>query len=340
MSKTQRIYRLKHGQGFSYKDANGQPVKDKSVVSFVKSLVIPPAWDRVEINPNPKAKIHATGYDEAGRKQYIYNQEWRARRDRAKFDRILAFANALPMMREITGEHLRHRRLDRQKVMAAMVRLIDMAYFRVGNERYAKENQTFGLSTMRSRHLKVEGDKLIFHYVGKSHKEHVTEVVDPTLARIVNQLDHLPGYEIFKYYNEAGELVDVRSDDLNAYIKEIMGYDFSAKDFRTWAATLIAAVALSDADDATICSPTQAKRNVSQAVKMVSEKLGNTPAIARASYIDPRVIDHYLSGYTIKNYLRRIKHYLDQHELLAHEEICVLRLLQKKLRRRQTKIAA
>jgi DNA topoisomerase I len=340
MPKSKRIYRHKQGRGFSYKDGNGQPVQDKQISAFIESLVIPPAWEKVEINPNPKAKIHATGYDEAGRKQYAYNQEWRAKRDREKFDRIIAFANALPMMRKITGDHLRHRSLDRQKVMAAMVRLIDMAYFRVGNERYAKENQTFGLSTMRSRHLKIEGNKLIFHYVGKSHKEHVTEVVDPTLARIVRELDHLPGYEIFKYYNDAGRLVDVSSDDLNAYIKEVMGYDFSAKDFRTWAATLIAAVALSDVDDTRVCSATQAKRNVTQAVKIVSEKLGNTPAIARASYIDPRVIDHYLSGYTIKNYLRRIKHYLDQHELLAQEEICVLKLLQKRLRRQGAKETA
>lgn len=333
MPRANRIYRLRSGSGFKYQDGFGKPVTDQTTKEFVESLVIPPAWERVEIDPRPGAKIHATGYDDAGRKQYIYNQKWRERRDREKFDRILAFANALPMMRKVTADHLRHQELDRQKVLACMTRLIDLAYFRVGNEKYAKENHTFGLSTMRSRHLKIEGDKLIFHYIGKEHKEHTQEVENSTLAKVVRELDHLPGYHIFKYYNQDGQLVDVTSDDLNAYIKEVMGYDFSAKDFRTWAGTLIAAVAL--AECGTDCTKTQAKLNVREAIGKVSEHLGNTPAIAKASYVDPRIIEHYLSGETIRSYLGRIDRYLKEEELLGAAEVSVLKLLKKRLKNKQ-----
>jgi DNA topoisomerase I len=333
MPKANRIYRVKTPNGFKFQDGFGRPITDQETLDFINGLVIPPAWERVEINPLPGAKIHATGYDAAGRKQYIYSQKWREKRDKEKFDRILAFANALPMMRRITAQHLRHRKLDREKVLACMTRLIDMAYFRVGNERYAKENHTFGLSTMRSRHLKIEGDKLIFHFVGKSHKEHIQEIENHALAKIVRELDHLPGYEIFKYYNDDGELVDVTSEDLNNYIKEIMGYDFSAKDFRTWAGTLIAAVAL--AECGTDCTKTQAKKNIKDAIEKVSQLLGNTPAIAKASYIDPRVIEHYLDGQTIQSYLGRIDRTMKEEDLLGAAEVSVLKLLKRRLRAKQ-----
>jgi DNA topoisomerase-1 len=260
---------------------------------------------------------------------------FREERELAKFDRLLEFAEKLPEMRRITGQHLRRRKLDRQKVLAAMVRLIDSAYFRVGNDQYAKENQTYGLTTMRSKHLTVDGDRLIFDYTGKSGKEHHQEIVDARLTKIVSELDELPGYEIFKYFDDSGKLIDVKSDDLNAYIKEIMGEDFSAKDFRTWAGTLIAAVALAEAEKCE--TPTALKRSVTTAVKHVSEHLGNTPAIARASYIDPRVIDHYLSGVTIKSYLRQIKRLLEnpENEHFSREEIAVLKLLRRRLTKKK-----
>jgi DNA topoisomerase-1 len=225
---------------------------------------------------------------------------------------------------------LRHRKLDRNKVLACMTRLIDQAYFRVGSERYARENQTFGLATMRSRHLTVKGDTLIFEYVGKSHKVNHREVEDPTLAKIVSQLDDLPGYEIFKYYDEQGELVAVTSDDLNAYIKEIMGQDFSAKDFRTWAGTLIAAVALAEAEK--VDSKAAQKRTVTAAIAEVAERLGNTPAIAKASYVDPRIVNHYLKGHTIAGYLTQIEHELGSTSDMSLEEYAVLQLLQHRLR--------
>jgi DNA topoisomerase I len=330
--KTNVIYRTGQPGKFTYRDSSGRTISNPDTLEYIRKLVIPPAWSDVEISANPGRKVLATGFDSAGRRQYIYNPVYRERREREKFDRLIAFANALPMMRQVTGRHLRQRKLTREKVLACMVRLIDQAYFRVGSERYAEENHTFGIATLRSRHLTIRGDKMIFEYRGKKGVEQHQEVRDEELSRVVSQLDHLPGYEIFKYYNEHGQLVDVKSGDLNAYIKEVMGYDFSAKDFRTWAGTLIAAVALSEVE--ANLPPSKAKRQVSAAVKHVAEHLGNTPAIARASYIDPRIIDLYLGGHTIKSYLSRVKQYLRQPdaEHFSPEELAVLKLLHRRLK--------
>ena len=320
------------GKGFYYLDEAGGRIQNKEETTRINKLAIPPAWRDVKIAESPRAKVQATGYDAAGRKQYIYHAGFRERQERRKFDRLLAFANALPMMRKVTGEHLRAQGLGREKVLACMVRLIDQAYFRVGNEQYAKENNTYGLTTLRSRHLTVNGNKLIFDYEGKSHQEQHREVTDTRLGRIVRELDDLPGYEIFEYFNDDGELVKVSSQDLNAYIKEIMGADFSAKDFRTWAGTLIAAVALAEAERHD--SEAKLRREVATAIKHVAKMLGNTPAIARASYVDPRVIDHYLNGSTIKWYLQRIKTAIgEDEEHFSSEERAVLKLLQRRLRK-------
>lgn len=328
------ISRLGASRPFRYVGPRGEEV-DEETARRIDSLGIPPAWTGVQIAQNPRAKLQATGFDAAGRKQYLYHPAYREERERAKFDRLLEFAARLPQMRRVTSQHLRRRGLGREKVLAAMVRLIDTAYFRVGNDRYARENQSYGLTTMRSKHLTVEGDTLVFDYRGKSGKVHHQEIVDARLAKIVAEVDSLPGYEIFKYYDADGRLVDVKSDDLNAYIKEVMDGDFSAKDFRTWAGTLIAAVALAEADKAD--TPTALKRNVTAAVRHVAEHLGNTPAIARASYIDPRVIDHYLSGVTIRNYLRQISRLLGQpeNEHFSPEEIAVLKLLRRRLAKKR-----
>ncbi len=330
---SRQLQRKAAGKGFYYLDAMGQPVKDRDILERIQALAIPPAWKDVAIAASARAKVQVTGYDAAGRKQYIYNAGYRARQERKKFDRLLAFANALPMMRQVTSEHLRATGLGREKVLACMVRLIDQAYFRVGNTQYAKENNTYGLTTMRSRHLTLDGTTMIFDYEGKSHQDQHREVTDARLAKIVGELDDLPGYEIFKYYDEAGQLVDVSSQDFNAYIKQIMGADFSAKDFRTWAGTLIAAVALAEAKQKT--SETQAKKEVTKAIKHVATKLGNTPAIARASYVDPRIIDHYLNGSTIKWYLQRISGLLHEadKEHFSYEEVAVLKLLQRRFRK-------
>jgi DNA topoisomerase-1 len=321
--------RLRRGRGFSYVDGQGQTVKDAALRKWFASLAIPPAWNEVEISASRRAKLLVTGRDQAGRKQYIYHPSYRRRREAAKFDRLIAFAQQLETMRRVTGQHLRRRKLNREKVLACMVRLLDLAYFRPGSPRYVRENDSYGLTTMRSRHLTIEGDELIFRYRGKAGKEQVRQVEDRRLARVVAELDDLPGYHIFKYLDQDGKRVAVSSDDLNAYIREIMGEDFSAKDFRTWAGTLIAAVALDELGLAG--DPQTADRNVRRAVERVAGKLGNTPTIARASYIDPRVIEQYLDGRTTSYFRKQVEQELKKTGDLSLEEIGLLYLLKERL---------
>ncbi len=239
-------YRKRSGKGFRYIDEQGNKVTDKSLIAYFKSLVIPPAWENVRIDTSPRAKIQATGYDAKERKQYIYNTKFRMRQDERKFDRIIRFAGKLESMRRTTGQHLRRRKLNREKVLAAMLRLLDTAFFRPGNDRYARKNGSYGLTTLRSRHLEIKGDEMIFSFVGKSGKKHEKHIVDARLAKIVRELDDLPGYEIFKFIDEENNIQDVKSSHLNDYIHEVMGEEFSAKDFRTWAGTVIAAIALDE----------------------------------------------------------------------------------------------
>ncbi|HET8551682.1 MAG TPA: DNA topoisomerase IB [Gammaproteobacteria bacterium] len=316
------ITRRRCGKGFTY-CADGETIRDRAMRRWIASLAIPPAWTDVEIDPDKEAKIHATGRDAAGRKQYIYNPAWRETRDHEKYDRIIRFAQKLTTMRRITGQHLARHDNSREKVLACMVRLIDTAYFRPGNAAYAKENESYGLTTLRSKHLSIEGDELIFRYVGKSGQAQEKHIEDKRLARIVAELDHIPGREIFKYFDEHGNKVIVVSDDLNAYIHEIMGEDFSAKDFRTWAGTSLAALAL----DAFGVAETkkQAEANVRKAIRAVATRLGNTPAIARGSYIDPRVIDCYLNGCTLRDFMNGVE---PGEAITSPAERAVLKLLQ------------
>ncbi|HET7587917.1 MAG TPA: DNA topoisomerase IB [Gammaproteobacteria bacterium] len=323
-----KITRHRWGTGFSYRRENGDTVRDRKLRHWCASLAIPPAWTEVEIDLDRDAKVHATGRDAAGRKQYIYNSEWRESREQAKYDRIIRFAQRLSAMRRITGQHLRRHDNSREKVLACMVRLIDTAYFRPGNAHYAAENESYGLTTIRSKHLTIEGDELIFRYTGKSGKLQEKHVEDRRLARIVAELDHIPGREIFKYFDSDGNKVDVVSDDLNAYIHEIMGEDFSAKDFRTWAGTSLAALALDAlgvADDVK-----QAEANIREAVRSVAQRLGNTPAIAKASYIDPRVTECYLDGRTLQYFREAVKEELEE-GMISPTERAVLKLLQSRL---------
>ncbi len=324
-------YRKKHGNGFRYLDKTKQTVKDETLKNWFKSLVIPPAWTDVEINSKKSAKILVTGRDEKDRKQYIYNPKYRKQRDQEKFDRILDFANQLQHMRRVTGQHLRKRTLGREKVLACMVRLLEAAYFRPGNDHYAKENESYGLTTMRSKHLQITGDELIFNYIGKSGKEQERHVVDKKLARIVQEIDDLPGYEIFKFIDENGEKQDVKSEHLNAYIREVMGEEFSAKDFRTWAGTVIAAIALDEIGALEEKDQKSLDKNIRNAVVKVSERLGNTPSVARSSYIDPRVIDQYIDGKTINYFQNEVKRLLKKNENLSQEELGVLCMLKRKL---------
>jgi len=324
-------YRKKHGRGFRYVDSANNTIKDKALKDWFKSLVIPPAWTDVEIDSKKIAKILATGRDDKNRKQYIYNPKYREKQDQEKFDRILKFADNLERMRRVTGQHLRKRKLAKEKVLACMVRLLEAAYFRPGSDYYSKENSTYGLTTMRSKHLQIDGDELVFHYIGKSGKEQERHIVDEKLAKIVQEIDDLPGYEIFKFIDEDGSKQDVKNDHLNDYIREVMGEEFSAKDFRTWAGTVIAAMALDEIGFSKKQDQKELDSNIRDAVIKVSERLGNTPSVARSSYIDPRVIDEYIDGKTINYFQKEISRLLKVNENLSREEIGVLCMLKKKL---------
>ncbi|MFC0268981.1 DNA topoisomerase IB [Kushneria aurantia] len=329
ISDTRCVTRHPCGRGFTYRDEQGQTLKDRHWREWIRGLAIPPAWREVEITLDPQARIHATGRDSAGRKQYIYNRDWRERREQQKFDRIVDFAARLSTMRRVTGQHLAREGMPREKVLACMVRLLDTAYFRPGSDSYREQNDSFGLTTMRSRHLTIEGDELIFDYRGKSGQQQHKMVEDERLATVVAELDDIPGYEIFKYYDDDGHKVRVNSDDLNDYIHEVMGERFSAKDFRTWAGTSIAALAL-DELGAGDCERT-IQKHIKSAVERVATTLGNTPSIARASYIDPRVIECYMAGHLLRHFLEQIEEALEDEALSAPEERAVLKLLQSRL---------
>jgi DNA topoisomerase-1 len=326
--------RRRHGKGWRYLDTDGRPVTDPKLRARFESLVIPPAWTDVWICKSSRGHLQATGTDDAGRRQYLYHPKWHEQRQVEKYERILRFADGLPNLRRVTAGHLRRRRLDREKAMAAAVRLLDRTNIRLGGESYAKQHGTYGLATLRSKHLDVDGDTLVLDFNGKGGINHHAEVTDARLARVVAEMDELPGYEVFKYLDEHGEVVDVRSGDVNAYIKEVMGEDFSAKDFRTWAGTVAAAVALSEVGP--IEGATARQRAVSRVCKVAAELLGNTPAVSRASYIDPRVIDHFLDGTTIASIVSEVESRMTS-SAGGHsaEELAVLALLRRGLEDRR-----
>ncbi|MCM2129386.1 DNA topoisomerase IB [Larsenimonas rhizosphaerae] len=323
------VYRHPHGRGFTYRTAQGRTFSHRKWRQWIKDLAIPPAWTEVEITLDEDARVLASGRDDAGRKQYIYSDSWREAQDRRKFDRITRFAETLETMRRVTGQHLILEGMPRDKVMACMVRLIDAAYFRPGSERYSQENDSYGLTTMRSRHLTIEGDELIFDYQGKSGQQQHRVVEDERLAEVVAQLDEIPGYEIFKYYDDDGRKVRVDSQDLNDYIHDIMGEDFSAKDFRTWAGTSLAALALDELGPGE--NERASQKNVVEVVKRVAQRLGNTPSIARASYIDPRVVESYLDGRTLSHFRALVTQELKTNTLIGPDEQAVLVLLKSRL---------
>ncbi len=300
------IVRRRSGRGFSYADADGGKVTDADLLARITALAIPPAWTDVWICPAPNGHIQAVGTDAAGRRQYRYHDTWRQRRDIAKFDRVVAFARALPDLRAQVEEHLARPDLDHERVLACAVRLLDLGFFRIGGEGYASANQTFGLATMQKRHVSVDGDVVRFDYIAKSGKRRVQSLADPAVIDVVTALKRrrAGGHELLAY-RRAGRWVDVKSGDINAYLKEISGGTYSAKDFRTWSATVLAAVALAVSTDAAT-SDTARRRAVTRAVTEVAHYLGNTPAVCRASYVDPRVVDRYLAGTTIAHALESL----------------------------------
>ena len=284
-------------------DATGSRVGDPYVLRRIRDLAIPPAWRDVWICPHPNGHLQAVGVDEAGRKQYLYHPQWRARRDQEKFDRMVEFARSLPAVRRLTGEHLTEKELSRERVLACAVRLLDRGFFRIGGESYAETNETYGLATMRREHVNLNGAELVFEYIAKGGKDRLQSVVDPAVAEVVRVLkrrrSNPPELLAFK----SGRVwYDVKSADINLYLKEVSGGDYTAKDFRTWHGTVLAAVGLAVSVPA-VTSLTGRKRAVARAVQEVSHYLGNTPAVCRASYIDPRVIDRYHAGVTIAGVL-------------------------------------
>ncbi len=320
-------------RGFFYRyPGTGETVREERVLTRIENLKVPPAWEEARIARSPSAKVQAIGYDSAGRLQYLYHPRYRERKEREKFARILRFSDALPEMRRITSNHLRRKYLDREKVLAAMTRLMNAAYFRVGEERYARKHRTYGIATLRRKHLTIEGDTLIFEHTGKWGQQQRKVVTDARLRRVVEECVALPGYEVFKYREVSGEIRDVKARDLNAYVKDVMGEEFTPKDFRTWAGTLVAAVKLAELGITEDLE--QAEKNVLAAVDDVAHRLGNTRDIARASYISPRIIDHYMEGSVIAYYGEKIEEVIAaEQEDLTEGEKALLELLNKKLRR-------
>ena len=323
------IRRLKSGNGFRYVGANGRAIRDRKTLERIRKLAIPPAWTDVWICPDANGHIQAVGRDQRKRKQYRYHAHYRAERDDVKFERIVAFAKALPRIRRTVARDLSARGLSRRKVLAAVLRLLETSLIRVGNDEYAKQNGSFGLTTLQDRHASTGSDLIRFCFRGKSGKPHEIDVRDRRLARIVKQCQDLPGQELFQYLDEDGNVRDVRSNDVNEYMREVAGDEFSAKDFRTWAGTVLAAMALREFE--AFDSQASAKRNVMSAIRRVAEKLGNTPAVCRKCYVHPRVIDAYLQGTMLDAMRRRTAGAMKRIKDLEPEEAAVLALLQRRL---------
>jgi DNA topoisomerase IB len=294
------IRRRKRGKGFEYLDNDGNRITEPSVLERIRELAIPPAWEDVWICPWPFGHIQATGSDAAGRKQYRYHDLWRERRDREKFDSMVEFAEVLPKLRRKAAKDLKRTEMDRRRVLACAVRLLDRGFFRIGSEDYAEENDTYGIATMQKRHVSVDDDVVSFDYESKGGQQRRQLIVDPEVAAIAKTLNsRRGGGDEFLAFKEGRRWVDVKSSDINDYVKETIGGEFSAKDFRTWGGTVVAAIALAVSGQAATGSKTARKRAKTRAVKETARYLGNTPAVARASYIDPRVFDRFDGGLTI-----------------------------------------
>jgi DNA topoisomerase-1 len=288
------ITRRRVGKGFSYRTPQGGPLRDAATLRRIRALAIPPAWTQVWICPHPEGHIQATGRDARGRKQYRYHARWRQVRDAAKYDHLLDFARALPAIRTRIEADMARPGLPREKVLATVVHLLETTLIRVGNDDYARQNDSFGLTTLQDRHVRIEGSELRFAFKGKAGKVWRLGLRDRRVARIVRACQDLPGQELFQYADDAGETRDVTSADVNAYLREITGRDVTAKDFRTWAGTVLAAIALREFER--VDSRAAAQRNIRRAIERVSARLGNTPTICRRCYVHPAVLDGYLDG--------------------------------------------
>ena len=319
------ISRRRNGAAFQYIDPSGKVIRDPEELQRIKSLAIPPAWREVWICPIRNGHLQATGRDAKGRKQHRYHPRWREVRDENNYGRILAFAKALPLIRQRVDNDLRRPGLPRDKVLATVVRLLETSHIRVGNEEYARQNKSFGLATLRNRHVNVSGSTISFEFRGKSGVEHALDINDRRLAKIIKRCQDLPGYELFQYIDDDGERRTIDSTDVNEYIRQIAGEEFSTKDFRTWAGTVLAARALQEFQSA--ASDAESKRNIVQAIESVAKKLGNTKAVCRKCYIHPAVIQSYTDGTLLRALRRRLKKEIHDSHDLEPEEAAVLRLL-------------
>ncbi len=334
------ISRTQEGDQFKYLKHNGQAVEDPAELERIKKLGIPPAYTNVWISPIANGHLQATGRDAKNRKQYRYHARWREVRDENKYGRMLTFGEALPALREQVERDLKRPGLNREKVLAAVVRLLETTLIRVGNEEYAKTNKSFGLTTMRDRHVAIEGATVRFKFKGKSGVKHDITLNDRRVANIVKRCRDIPGQELFQYMDDDNQHQTIDSADVNNYLREISGQDFTAKDFRTWFGTVVAAKALSELEKGD--TATQQKKNISQAIEAASQRLGNTPTICRKCYVHPAILEAYQEGFTIDDY--RVSVDEDTPEKLeieeqatkpksglAPDEVAVMELLKKRL---------
>lgn len=314
---------------FDYLDTEGNKIRDEQRLLRIKRLAIPPAWTEVWICPSPNGHIQATGRDARRRKQYRYHERWRELRDENKFDRLSQFAKALPNIRRRVAQDLKLSDLPRRKVLATIVRLLERTFVRIGNEEYARENKSFGLTTLKHRHVKVKGAQVRFQFRGKSGRQHEVDVTDRRVAKVIEQCQDLPGQDLFQYVDEEGEAQDVTSQDVNDYLQQIAGADFTAKDFRTWGGTVLAAIALSRQE--AFQTKKEAKSNIKTAICAVAELLGNTPAVCRKCYVHPVIVEAYLKQTRIAG-LNGAGKGLKQPDLRAAER-AVLKFLREQERR-------
>jgi DNA topoisomerase-1 len=333
------IRRRKTGTGFTYARADGSKLADPDVLKRIKALVIPPAWVDVWISPFADGHLQATGRDAKGRKQYRYHALFREVRESTKYEHVVAFADELPAIRKKVHEHMGRRGLPREKVLATVIHLLETTLIRIGNEDYAKQNNSYGLTTLKNRHVAVDGNEVRFRFTGKSGKQWSLRVRDRRVAKIIKACQDLPGQELLQYVDEAGDRQDVTSSDVNAYLKEITGKDVTAKDFRTWAGTVLAAMALNEIES--FDSAAQAKRNLRAAIEKVAARLGNTPTICRKCYVHPEVLNCYMDGNLVLELKSKAESELrGDVQNLKPEEAAVLALLRGRLAKKAERTAA
>lgn len=331
------IRRLGKAKHFDYAFDNGRKVTDPDALLRIKALVLPPAWSEVWISPHSNGHIQAVGVDARGRKQYRYHKNWTAARDSDKYNKVLRFAHALPGIRKLVKRDLARKGLPREKVLAAVIATMEKTLIRVGNEEYAHKNHSYGLTTLHDEHAQIKGAKVHFDFRGKSGIQHSIDLKDPRLANIIKRCRDLPGEELFQYLDHDGKVHDVKSSDVNEYLRSISGEDFTAKDFRTWAGTFLAAQALQAFE--AYESQKQAKKNVLRAIESVAQKLGNTKTVCRKCYVHPEILEAYMDGDLLKNMAAKAGRVLEHSASLSSEETVVVALLKRRLAKSRRKVA-